>query len=142
MRAKRFLSDPACGVIDRLDSAGLKRAGQIFLRHEKRIRATEEAFKTICEPSEVLIAREPSIVCPEKYESDDKADDQLEDSQSNLLTTASGRIGKESLSPHRRRRFSIRPRKGLSLAELNARRKVDLLKYMPRFRKTEEETDE
>ncbi len=128
--------------IDRLDSGSLQEAGRIFLRHEKRIRATEEEYKTRSDPSEEPIAREPSILRPEKYESEDKADDQLEDRQSNLLTNATSRIGKETLSPHRRRRFSIRPRKGLSLAELNGRRKLDLLKYMPRFRKTEEETDE
>jgi hypothetical protein len=128
--------------IDRLDSAGLQEAARIFIRHEKRIRATEEAYKTSCEPSEEPIAREPSILRPKKYESEDEADDQLEDSQSNMLTNAIGRIGKESLSPHRRRRFFIRPRKGLSLAELNARRKLDLLKYMPRSSTNEDEIDE
>ena len=41
-----------------------------------------------------------------------------------------GRIGKGSLSPHRRRRpLPTQSRKGLSLAELNARRKIDLSKY-------------
>ncbi|MBW8618655.1 MAG: recombinase RecT [Hyphomicrobiales bacterium] len=128
--------------IDRLDSGRLQEAGRIFIRHEKRIRATEEAYKTSCDPSAVPVAREPSIMCPEKYESEDEADDQLENSQSNLLMNATGRIGKETLSPHRRRRFSIRPRKGLSLAELNARRKLDLVKYMPCSSTNEEDCDE
>jgi len=38
--------------IDRLDSAGLQEAGRTFLRHEKRIRATEEAYKKRSNPSD------------------------------------------------------------------------------------------
>ena len=71
-----------------------------------------------------------------------KIEDELEECEDELLESDTGRIGKEPLSPHRRRRFSIRPRKGLSLAELNARRKVDLLKYLPRSSTNEDEIDE
>ena len=103
--------------IDRLDTEGLQEAGRIFLRHEKRIRAAEEAFTDDAKQSE---------------EGDD-----------DLSEDITGRIGKGSLSPHRtRRRFSIRPRKGLTLAELNARRKIDLLKYLPRAKAQKDEADE
>jgi hypothetical protein len=103
--------------IDRLDTEGLQEAGRIFLRHEKRIRVAEEAF------------------ADDAKQSDEDDDDLTED--------ITGRIGKGSLSPHRtRRRFSIRPRKGLTLAELNARRKVDLLKYLPQAKAQKDEADE
>jgi hypothetical protein len=130
--------------IDRLDRAGLKQAGQIFLRHEKRIRATEEAYKTNSESSDSSLAQDPSIGGSEIDKSKGglgEIKDQLEECEDELLENASGRIGKEPLSPYRRR-FSVRPKRGLSLAELNARRKIDLLKYMPRFRKIEEDSDE
>lgn len=131
--------------IDRLDSGSLQESGQIFFRHEKRIRATEVAFKTSSESFDTSEAQDPSIGGSEIDKREGGLgliEDQLEECQDELLENATGRIGKEPLSPHRRRRFSIRPRKGLSLAELNARRKVDLLKYLPRFRKTEDENDE
>jgi hypothetical protein len=131
--------------IDRLDSAGLQEAGRIFLRHEKRIRATEEAHKTISESSDIYVAQAPSICSSEIdiiKDGSSELKNELEERKDELLENTTGRIGKEPLSPHRRRRFSIRPRKGLSLAELNARRKLDLLNYMPRFRKTEDDSDE
>jgi hypothetical protein len=107
--------------IDRLDNESLQEAGRIFLRHEKRISVTEEAFTDDAKQSD--------------YPSEEGEDD--------LSEGLSGRIGKESLSPHRaRRRFSIRPRKGLTLAELNARRKVDLLKYLPQAKAQKDEADE
>ena len=101
--------------IDRLDTQSLQEAGRIFLRHEKRIRVTEQSFDD----------------CAKQAEEDDRSEE------------ITGRIGKGSLSPHRtRRRFSIRPRKGLTLAELNARRKVDLLRYLPRAGADKDEADE
>jgi hypothetical protein len=131
--------------IDRLDSAGLQESGRIFLRHEKRIRATEAAFKTISESSDIYVAQAPSICVSEIDKSKNgrsELEEELEECESGLLENTTGRIGNESLSPHRRRRFSIRPRKGLSLAELNARRKLDLLKYLPRSSTNEEDSDE
>jgi hypothetical protein len=131
--------------IDRLDSAELQEAGRIFIRHEKRIRATEEAYKTISGSSDTSVAQDPSIGGSEIDKSKNEPselEEELEECEDESLENATGRIGKEALSPHRRRRFSIRPRKGLSLAELNARRNVDFLKYMPRFRKTEDDSDE
>ena len=107
--------------IDRLDNESLQEAGRIFLRHEKRIRVAEEAFANDAKQSD-----EPS-----------------EEGDEHPSESITGRIGKESLSPHRsRRRFSIRPRKGLTLAELNARRKVDLLKYLPQAKAHKDEADE
>ena len=131
--------------IDRLDSAGLQEAARIFIRHEKRIRATEEVYKTISGSSDMSVAQDPSIGSSEIDKSKNEPselEEELEECEDESLENATGRIGKETLSTHRRRRFSIRPRKGLSLAELNARRKVDFLKYMPRFRKTEDDSDE
>jgi len=131
--------------IDRLDSGSLQEAGRIFIRHEKRIRATEEAYKTISGSSDTSVAQDPSIGGSEIDKSKNEPselEEELEECEDESLENATGRIGKETLSPHRRRRFSIRPRKGLSLAELNARRNVDFLKYMPRFRKTEDDSDE
>jgi RecT family len=131
--------------IDRLDSGSLQEAGRIFIRHEKRIRATEEAYKTISVSSDASVAQDPSIGCSEIDKSKNEPselEEELEECEAESLENAIDRIGKESLSPHRRRRSSIRPRKGLSLAELNARRKIDLLKYIPRFRKIEEDSDE
>jgi hypothetical protein len=131
--------------IDRLDSGSLQEAGRIFLQHERRIRSTEEAYKIISESSDTSVAQDPSIEGSEIEKSKDgpsELEEELEECQDELLENATGRIRKETLSPHRRRRFSVHPRKGLSLAELNARRKVDFLKYMPRFRKTEDEIDE
>jgi hypothetical protein len=111
--------------IDQLDNASLQEAGLIFLRHEKRIRATEETF------------------ADDANQSDDPSEDQSEEGDDDLYEGATGRIGKGSLSPHRtRRRFSTRPRKGLTLAALNARRKIDLLKYLPRADTHKEEGDE
>ena len=130
--------------IDRLDSGSLQEAGRIFLRHEKRIKTLEEAFKTSSEPSDTTLDQDPLIVCSDRDKSKGglgEIKDQLEECEDELLENASGRIGKEPLSPYRRR-FSVRPKRGLSLAELNARRKIDLLKYMPRFRKIEEDSDE
>jgi hypothetical protein len=107
--------------IDRLDTEGLQEAGRIFLRHEKRIRAAEEAFVNDAKQS----------------------DNPSEEGDDDLSEGITGRIGKGSLSPHRsRRRFSIRPRKALTLAELNARRKIDLLKYLPRAKAQKDEADE
>jgi hypothetical protein len=107
--------------IDRLDTEGLQEAGRIFLRHEKRIRVVEEAFAVDAE----------------------QTDDPSEEGDQHPSEGISGRIGKESLSHHgSRRRFSIRPRKGLTLAELNARRKIDLLKYLPRAKTKKDEADE
>jgi RecT family len=107
--------------IDRLDTEGLQEAGRIFLRHEKRIRVAEEAF-----------ADEPK-------QSDNPSENEDEDLSEDII----GQIGTGSLSPHRtRRRFSIRPRKGLTLAELNARRKVDLLKYSPQAKAQKDEADD
>jgi hypothetical protein len=107
--------------IDRLDTQSLQEAGRIFLRHEKRIRGAEEAFADDAKQSD-----EPS-----------------EEGDDDLSEDIAGRIGKGRLSPHRaRRRFSIRPRKGLTLAELNARRKVDLLKYLPQAKAQKDEADE
>jgi hypothetical protein len=131
--------------IDRLDSAGLQEAGRIFLRHEKRIRATEDTFKTISGSSDTSVAQDPSIGGSEIDKSKNEQselEEELEECQDELLENVTGRIGKEPLSPHRRRRFSIRPRKGLSLAELNARRKLDLVKYMPCSSTNEEDCDE
>ena len=131
--------------IDRLDRAGLKQAGQIFLRHEKRIRATEEAYKTNSESSDSSQAQDPSILCSEidkRVGGSSELETKLKECQDELLENATGRIGKEPLIPQRRRRFSVRPRKGLSLAELNARRKLDLLKYLPRSSTNAEDSDE
>ena len=107
--------------IDRLDNESLQEAGRIFLKHEKRIMVAEEPFANDAKQSD-----EPS------EEGDERPSEDI-----------NGRIGKGSLSPHRsRRRFSIRPRKGLTLAELNARRKVDLLRYLPRAGAEKDEADE
>ena len=107
--------------IDRLDNESLQEAGRIYLRHEKRISAAEEAFADDAKQS----------------------DEPLEEGDDDLSEDINGRIGKGSLSPHRaRRRFSIRPRKGLTLAKLNARRKVDLLKYLPQAKAQKDEADE
>jgi hypothetical protein len=103
--------------IDRLDTEGLQEAGRIFLRHEKRIKVAEQSFAEYAKQSE---------------EGDDY-----------LTEGITGRIGKGSLSPLRtRRRFSIRPRKGLTPAELNARRKIDLLKYLPKAKAQKDEADD
>ncbi|MBW8617176.1 MAG: recombinase RecT [Hyphomicrobiales bacterium] len=131
--------------IDRLDSGSLQEAGRIFLRHEKRIRATEAAFKTSSEPSDTSTAQDLSIEGSDLDKSGDglgEIEDELEECDSGLIENATVRIGKEPFSPHSRRRFSIRPRKGLSLAELNARRKLDLLKYLPRSSTNKEDSDE
>jgi hypothetical protein len=131
--------------IDRLDSVGLQQAGQIFLRHEKRIRATEEAYKTISESSDTSLAQDLSIGSSDLDKSKGglgEIEDKLEECEDELPQNTTGRIGKESLSPHRRRRFSIRPRRGISLAALNARRKIDLLKYLTRSRSIAEDCDE
>jgi hypothetical protein len=131
--------------IDRLDSGSLQEAGRILLRHEKRIRAAEEAYKTISESSDTSLAQDPSIGESEIDKSKDglgEVEDKLEECEDELPENTTGRIGKGPLSPHRKRRFSIRPRKGLSLAELNARRKVDLLKYLTRSSTNEDEIDE
>ena len=106
--------------IDRLDTENLQEAGRIFLRHEKRITVTEQSFTDGAK----------------------EADDFSDDEDVGPTEEMTGRIGKGSLSPHRRRRFSIRPRKGFTLAELNARRKVDLLKYLPRADTDKDDTDE
>jgi hypothetical protein len=107
--------------IDRLDTEDLQEAGRIFLRHEKRIQAAEEALANYAKQSD-----NPS----------EEGDDDLSEGNT-------GRIGKGSLSPHRlRRRFAIRPRKGLTLTELNARRKVDLLKYFPQAKAQKDEANE
>jgi hypothetical protein len=107
--------------IDCLDTESLQEAGRIFLRHEKRIRVTEKTFANDAKQS----------------------DDPSEEGDDDLSQGLSGRIGKGSLSPHRtRRRFSIRPRKGLTLAELNARRKIDLLKYLPQAKAQKDAADE
>ena len=107
--------------LDRLDTEGLQEAGRIFLRHEKRIRVAEGVFTNN--------GKQP--------------DEPLENEDDDLPEDITGRIGKGSLSPHRaRRRFSIRPRKGLTLAELNARRKVDLLKNSPQAKAQKDEADE
>ena len=107
--------------IDRLNNESLQEAGRIFLRHEKRIQAAEEALAND--------AKQP--------------DEPLEEGDDDLSEDITGRIGKGSLSPHRtRRRLSIRPRKGLTLAELNARRKIDLLKYFPQAKAQKDEADE
>lgn len=107
--------------IVRLDTGSLQEAGRIFLRHEKRIRVAEEAFTDDAK----------------------QLDDPSEEGDDDLSEDITGRIGKGSLSPHRtRRRFSIRPRKGLTLAELNARRKVDPLKYFPQAKAQKDEADE
>jgi hypothetical protein len=75
--------------------------------------------------------------------SEEGHDDPSEEGDKRTSEDNTGRIGKGSLSPHRsRRRFSIRPRKGLTLAELNARRKVDLLKYLPQANPQKDEADE
>jgi hypothetical protein len=157
--------------IDRLDSTGLQEAGRIFIKHEKRIKTLEEAFKIKAQSFEPTTTQKRSAEISDEISTEGRLarnEDGLVESDNELTNTgsaqfysennrvkskyeseasedsstenATGRIGKESLSPHRRRRFSIRPRKGMSLAELNARRKVDLLKYPARFRKTEEET--
>jgi hypothetical protein len=159
--------------IDRLDSESLQEAGRIFLRHEKRIRATEVTFKIKSQSFEPTTIQKRSAEISDEISiegrlarSEDglvESDDELtntesaqfynennrvkrkyesETSEESSTENATGRIGKESLSPHRRRRFSIRPRKGLSLAELNARRKVDLLKYLPCSSTNEEDCDE
>jgi hypothetical protein len=115
--------------IDCLDTESLQEAGRIFLRHEKRIRVAEEAFA-----NDVKQSDEPS---------EEGHDDPSEEGDKRPSEDNTGRIGKGSLSPHRsRRRFSIRPRKGLTLAELNARRKVDLLKYLPQANPQKDEADE
>jgi RecT family len=107
--------------IDLLDTEDLQEAGRIFLRHEKRIRVVEEAFDDVAK----------------------QLDDPSEEGDERPSEDISGRIGKGSLSPHRtRRRLSIRPRKGLTLAELNARRKVDLLKYLPQTKAQRDAADE
>jgi hypothetical protein len=108
-------------LIDRLDNESLQEAGRIFLRHEKRIRVAEQTFADDAK----------------------QLDDPSKEGDDDLSEDITGRIGKGSLSPHRtRRRFSIRPRKGLTLAELNARRKVDLLKYLPQAKAQKDEADE
>ena len=143
------------------------------MRHEKRIRAIEEAYKKqtcFFEPTPapdisvgsanearnsldvatdgegltkskngLLWAKDEFAIADVGL---DQSEVKLELCQDSSFENATGRIGKESLSPHRRRRFSIRPRKGLSLAELNARRKVDFLKYLPRASTNEEDSDE
>ncbi|MEI6572486.1 MAG: recombinase RecT [Alphaproteobacteria bacterium] len=107
--------------LDRLDTEGLQEAGRIFLRHEKRIRVAEGVFTNN--------GKQP--------------DEPLENEDEDSSEEITGRTAKESLSPHRtRRRFSIRPRKGLTLAELNARRKIDLLKYLPQANPQKDEADE
>ncbi|NBS88279.1 MAG: hypothetical protein EBS60_09435, partial [Verrucomicrobia bacterium] len=84
--------------LDRLDTEGLQEAGRIFLRHEKRIRVAEGVFTNN--------GKQP--------------DEPLENEDEDSSEEITGRTAKESLSPHRtRRRFSIHPRKGLTLAELN-----------------------
>ncbi|NDA81426.1 MAG: hypothetical protein EBX92_10015 [Actinobacteria bacterium] len=159
--------------IDRLDSGSLQEAGRIFLRHEKRIRATEEAFNIRAKSFEPTTTHKRSTEISNEISTEGRlarSEDGLVESDDELINTrsaqfysennrikskyeskasedsstedATGRIGKESLIPHRRRRFSIRPRKGLSLAELNARRKVDLLKYLTRSSTNEEDSDE
>ena len=131
--------------IDRLDTDGLQEAGRIFLRHEKRIEATEAAFKTILESSYTSLAQDPSIACSDVDKIADglsEVDDEIEECESGSIENATGRIGKEALSPHHRRRFSIRRRKGLSLAELNARRKIDLMRYLPQSFTKKEDSDE
>jgi hypothetical protein len=107
--------------IDRLDTESLQKAGRIFLRHEKRIQALEEAF------------------ADDEKQSDEPSEQEDEDSPDDIT----GRIGKGSLSPHRRRRpLPTRSRKGLSLAELNARRKIDLSKYQDKAKDFEVDHDE
>ena len=107
--------------IDQLDTESLQEAGRIFLRHEKRIRVAEQSFANDTK----------------------EADDLSEEGDDDLPEDITGRLGKGSLSPHRtRRRFSIRPRKGLTLAELNARRKIDLLKYLPQAKAQKDEADD
>jgi len=102
--------------IDCLDTENLQEAGRIVLRHEKRIEATERAF----------------LESAQWQDENNQSDDANQSEYGDTVDEPSDRIGKEPLSPHRnRRRFSTRPRKGLTLAELNARRKVDLLKYRP-----------
>jgi hypothetical protein len=131
--------------IDRLDSGSLQEAGRIFLRYEKRIRATEEAFKTRSDPSDTSLAQHPSIGSSEIDKSEDRPselEEKLEECESGLFENATGRIGKEALSSHRRRRITKRTRRGLTLAELNARRKVDLLKYLPNSTANEGKADE
>jgi hypothetical protein len=132
--------------IDRLDSASLQEAGRIFLRHEKRIEATEVAFKTSSESPYTPLAQDPSIGSSEADKIEDglgEVDDETEECESGLIENNTGRIGKDTLSPHRNRRhFSTNPRKGLSLAELNARRKVDLMRYLPRSFTKKEDSDE
>ena len=104
------------GRIDRLDTESLQDAGRIFLRHEKRISAAEQSFTDDAEEADD----------PSGYKDEGPSEE------------TTGRIGKGSLSPHRvRRRFSIHPRKGLTLAELNVRRKIDFLKYLPQAKKDE-----
>jgi hypothetical protein len=106
--------------LDQLDNESLQEAGRIFLRHEKRITLTEQSFADGAK----------------------EADDTSDDEDLGPTEEMTGHIGKGLLCPHRRRRFSIRPRKGLTLAELNARRKVDLLKYLPRADTDKDDTDE
>ena len=105
--------------IDRLDNESLREAGRIFLRHEKRIEVQEHAFRDQTE----------------------RLADLTQEEERALLDTDTGRIGKGSLSPHRRRRFSIRPRKGLTLSALNARRKIDLSKYQDKAKTKDLEVD-
>jgi RecT family len=159
--------------IDCLDSGSLQEAGRIFMRHEKRIRATEDTFKIKAQSFEPTSAPDISVGSSNEDRNSlvvtaggegltksergllwvedefaiadvvsDQSEVELKSHQDSSFENVTGRIGKEPLNPHRRRRFSIRPRKGLSLAELNARRKVDLLKYLPRSSTNEDEIDE
>jgi hypothetical protein len=159
--------------IDRLESTDFQEAGRIFLKHEKRIKATEEAFNIRTKSFEPTTIQKRSAEISDEISTEGRlarsedglveSDDELtntesaqfcsennrvkskyesEASEESSTENATGRLGKESLSPHRRRRFSIRPRKGLSLAELNARRKLDLLKYLTRSRSIAEDCDE
>ena len=107
--------------LDRLDNESLQEAGRVFLRHEKRIESQERAFRDQTERSADL----------------------TQEGERALLDSDTGRIGKGPLSPHRRRRpIPTQSRKGLTLAALNARRKVDLLKYLPQAKAQKDEADE
>ncbi|MFM8622261.1 MAG: recombinase RecT [Holophagaceae bacterium] len=84
--------------IDRLDSESLQEAGRIFLKHEKRIRATEEAYKSIFESSYTSEAQDPSIMCSEIDKNKDGPSElgkELKECESGLIGNATGRIGKE-----------------------------------------------
>ena len=65
-----------------------------------------------------------------------------EDEENEISEDITGRIGKGLLSPHRRRRpMPARSRKGVSLAELNARRKIHLSKYQDKAKDHEVDLD-